>query len=216
MCPFAGGFLQFEEHYPHLCQCGDGNELGKTLYSLSALKLSDGNNNSSSLGFTLQEYPQMRKEPCRYNPENSGPIEIIPHLYLGNKKDSGDRQCLANYQITYVLNVTHDLPNQFEQEEEFIYLKLPVEDNWEGNLVSLFPEAFAFIGRLSFFTQPLLYCIEMMHTYINCLSAIIEHRGNCVVSRQGHNLGPSPCTSPLKGCMCPFLENFKAILWQFC
>lgn len=144
--------MQFEEQYPHLCQCGDGNEIGNTLHSLSALKLSDSNNNSNNgLGLKLQEYPQMRKEPCRYNPESSGPIEIIPHLYLGNKKDSTDKKCLETYQIKYVLNVTHDLPNQFEQDEEFSYLKLPVEDNWEGNLVSLFPEAFAFIGRLILF-----------------------------------------------------------------
>lgn len=141
--------MKFEESYPHLCQCGDGHEIGTTLYSLSALKLSDGNNNSSSrFDVGLNEYPQMKKEPCRYRPDSAGPIEIIPHLYLGNKKDSSDRKCLDNHQIKYVLNVTHDLPNQFEQDEEFSYLKLPVEDNWEGNLFSLFPQAFAFIGKL--------------------------------------------------------------------
>ena len=140
--------MEFEERYPHLCQCGEGNETGKALYSLSALKLSDNNNNNGSFDFKLQAYPQMRKEPCRYRPESTGPIEIIPHLYLGNKKDSSDRKCLESHQIHYVLNVTHDLPNQFEKEDKFQYLKLPVEDNWEGNLFSLFPEAFAFIGKL--------------------------------------------------------------------
>lgn len=142
----VGGFVHFEESYPHLCQCGEGNEIGKTLYSLSALKLSD-NNNNNSFDIGLHGYPQMRKEPCRYRPESSGPIEIIPHLYLGNKKDASDRKCLESYQIRYVLNVTHDLPNQFEQEDGFSYLKLPVEDTWEGNLFSLFPQAFAFIGK---------------------------------------------------------------------
>ena len=92
----------------------------------------------------------MRKEPCRYRPESSGPIEIIPHLFLGNKKDSVDRKCLEDHKIRYVLNVTHDLPNEFENEKSFNYLKLPVEDNWEGNLISLFPQAFAFIGKLNY------------------------------------------------------------------
>lgn len=132
-----------------MCQCGEGNEVGKTLYSLSALKISDGNNNSESNSI-LPDYPQMKKEPCRYRPESAGPIEILPHLYLGNKKDSADRKCLETYHIRYVLNVTHDLPNEFEHEQDFSYMQLPVQDNWDGNLFSLFPQAFAFIGKMKF------------------------------------------------------------------
>lgn len=148
VCFLEGGFLQFKEHYPQLCQCGSGSEIGIALQSLSTLKLSDSNNNcNNSLNLKLQEYPQMRKEPCRYNPESSGPIEIIPHLYLGSKSDSTDRKCLETYQIKFILNVTHDLPNHFEEDGELSYLKLPVEDNWEGDLVKLFPKAFAFIEK---------------------------------------------------------------------
>eukprot|EP00795_Rhopilema_esculentum_P002428 gene2428-18082_t len=149
VCFLEGGFSRFEECYPHLCQCGEGNEIGKTLFSISALKITDSNdsNNNNNPCFKLPQYPQMRKEPCRYRPESSGPIEIIPHLFLGNKKDSVDRKCLEDHKIRYVLNVTHDLPNEFENETSFNYLKLPVEDNWEGNLISLFPQAFAFIEQ---------------------------------------------------------------------
>ena len=145
-----------------MCQCGEGNEVGKTLYSLSGLKISDGNNNSESNNI-LPDYPQMKKEPCRYRPESAGPIEILPHLYLGNKKDSADRKCLENHHIRYVLNVTHDLPNEFEHEQDFSYMQLPVQDNWDGNLFSLFPQAFAFIGKT---IQYFLFCASRGKSFL--------------------------------------------------
>eukprot|EP00794_Sanderia_malayensis_P006175 gene6175-6888_t len=147
VCLLQGGFTKFEENYPHLCQCGEGKEVGKTMFTLSTLKISDGNNNMGSENHAMPKYSEMKKEACLYRPDTAGPVEIIPHLFLGSKKDSSDKLSLENYKISHILNVTHDLPNEFEHERGFSYLQLPVEDNWDGNLFDLFPKAFDFIGE---------------------------------------------------------------------
>ena len=114
------------------------------MFSLSALKISDNNNNFDCEN---AKFGEMKKEACLYRPDSAGPVEIIPHLFLGNKKDSADRVILESHKITHILNVTHDLPNEYENERVFKYMKLPVQDDCDGNLFDLFPQAFNFIGE---------------------------------------------------------------------
>jgi protein-tyrosine phosphatase len=91
---------------------------------------------------------------------DSGPVEIIPKLYLGNQKDSSDLICLQQLNITHILNVTHNIPNLFENMDKFRYLTLPVEDNSDGNMMDLFPKAFDFIdAALSGTGSVLVHCV---------------------------------------------------------
>lgn len=151
-----GGFRRFEESFPHLCQCGEGTELNNAMFCLANLNLSsvsdeipsplyDQNNNTAT---TLQ-FPTKapNAKDLLFRPDSSGPIEIVSRLYLGNKTDSSTVQLLRKARISHVLNVTPDLPNAFEDTREFKYLRLPVQDNWGGDLVSHFPEAFDFIDQ---------------------------------------------------------------------
>lgn len=163
-----GGFRQFEETFPHLCQCGEGTELNNAMFCLANLDLSsdekdtipspmfDSNNNSALL--------QLAKNPnakdLLFRPDSSGPIEIVPRLYLGNKVDSSSINLLRKARISHILNVTPDLPNAFEESKDFKYLRLAVQDNWGGDLVSHFSEAYEFIdGAIRGDGNVLVHCL---------------------------------------------------------
>nr|XP_045601331.1 dual specificity protein phosphatase 7-like [Procambarus clarkii] len=73
------------------------------------------------------------------------PVEILPHLYLGNAKNSGDRDALNRHKIRYIINVTPNLPNVFEESGSYKYMQIPIADHWSQNLASFFPKAIQFI-----------------------------------------------------------------------
>ncbi|KAG0727905.1 Dual specificity protein phosphatase 7 [Chionoecetes opilio] len=73
------------------------------------------------------------------------PVEILPHLYLGNAQNSGDRDALNRHKIQYIINVTPNLPNVFDKCGSFKYMKIPIADHWSQNLASFFPKAIQFI-----------------------------------------------------------------------
>ncbi|KRX23773.1 Dual specificity protein phosphatase [Trichinella nelsoni] len=75
------------------------------------------------------------------------PVEIIPYLYLGNAANASDIGVLQKYNINYVVNVTRNLPNAFENDARFKYLQIPIDDNWSQNLASHFPKAIQFINE---------------------------------------------------------------------
>lgn len=86
---------------------------------------------------------------CILGPEEDKdfPVEILPHLYLGNAANSEDREALARHRIQYILNVTPDLPNVFESAGSIKYMQIPISDHWSQNLASFFPQAIQFIGK---------------------------------------------------------------------
>lgn len=84
------------------------------------------------------------------SPTGNVPVEVIPHLFLGNAKNSADLNVLKNFGITYILNVTPNVPNKFEEDSTFKYMKIPISDHLSQNLSRFFPEAISFIGKFSF------------------------------------------------------------------
>lgn len=81
------------------------------------------------------------------SPTSNVPVQVIPHLYLGNAKNSADKDVLKNFGISYILNVTPNVPNKFEEDSAFKYMKIPISDHLSQNLSKFFPEAIAFIGE---------------------------------------------------------------------
>ncbi|XP_033607222.1 dual specificity protein phosphatase Mpk3 isoform X2 [Cryptotermes secundus] len=77
------------------------------------------------------------------------PVLILPHLFLGNAATSEDSEALSRHSIEYILNVTADLPNVFEDSGSIKYMKIPIADHWKENLASFFPKAIEFIGTES-------------------------------------------------------------------
>lgn len=78
---------------------------------------------------------------------SSYPVQILPNLYLGSARDSANVDNLAKLGIRYILNVTPNLPNVFEQNGDFRYKQIPISDHWSQNLSQFFPEAIEFIGE---------------------------------------------------------------------
>jgi hypothetical protein len=56
----------------------------------------------------------------------------------------------------YILNVTSDLPNTFEEQGCIKYMQIPISDHIGQNLASFFPQAIEFIGEL-YLTYILLF-----------------------------------------------------------
>nr|CAD7443050.1 unnamed protein product [Timema bartmani]CAD7456981.1 unnamed protein product [Timema tahoe] len=75
------------------------------------------------------------------------PVKILPHLFLGNQATSADSDALTRHNIQYILNVTADLPNVFEDSGTIKYMQIPIADHWSQNLASFFPKAFKFIDE---------------------------------------------------------------------
>ena len=51
------------------------------------------------------------------------------------------------FKSQYVVNVTPNLPNVFEDSGTIQYLQIPITDHWSQNLASFFPSAIGFIGN---------------------------------------------------------------------
>lgn len=72
------------------------------------------------------------------------PTEVVPHLYLGCRRDASNPAILKKLGIRYVLNVTVDA-NVPQTDDTIVSKQIPVRDTWNQNLQSYFSDAFAFI-----------------------------------------------------------------------
>ncbi|KAF0769355.1 dual specificity protein phosphatase Mpk3, partial [Aphis craccivora] len=82
-----------------------------------------------------------------YDEDRDFPVEILPDLFLGNATNSEDLEWLKKHRIEYILNVTSDLPNTFEEQGHIKYMQIPISDHIGQNLASFFPQAIEFIGE---------------------------------------------------------------------
>lgn len=160
-----GGYSEFHEKYPEWCsrseQCTDPEGPIIGLQNLRISPTPSGSSSSTFSGHCSSDTDSSSSEdfcdscldlagdgstppvsdPCPF------PVEILPHLYLGNARNSVDLDALERHKIRYILNVTSDLPNMFKNEPHIRYLQIPISDHWSQNLASFFPEAIAFIGK---------------------------------------------------------------------
>lgn len=149
---FPGGFSKFQAECPALCETNlDGSSHSSSptaqVLGLGGLRISS---DSSDIESDIDRDPSSATDsdgsPLS-NPHPSFPVEILPHLYLGCAKDSTNLDVLEEYGIKYILNVTPNLPNLFENAGEFKYKQIPISDHWSQNLSQFFPEAISFIGK---------------------------------------------------------------------
>ena len=132
----SGGFSTFQERFPEYCQSQEITD--NTILGLCNLRISDDSAyGSSESSGDLENTPHM----------SPFPVEVLPYLYLGNAKNSADLSQLKKNGIHYILNVTPNVPNMFEDNRDFKYLQIPISDHWSQNLSSFFPDAIAFIGK---------------------------------------------------------------------
>ncbi|XP_072291644.1 dual specificity protein phosphatase 6 [Eucyclogobius newberryi] len=149
-----GGFSKFQAEYPSLCEtnlsggsppCGSPSA---PVLGLCGLRISS---DSSDIESDIDPCSATDRESTDgsplSNPPSSFPVEILPHLYLGCAKDATNLDVLEEHGIKYILNVTPNLPNLFENAGQFKYKQIPISDHWSQNLSQFFPEAIGFIDE---------------------------------------------------------------------
>lgn len=149
----AGGFSKFQAEFALHCETNlDGSSSSSSpplpVLGLGGLRISS--DSSSDIESDLDRDPNSATDsdgsPLS-NSQPSFPVEIMPFLYLGCAKDSTNLDVLEEFGIKYILNVTPNLPNLFENAGEFKYKQIPISDHWSQNLSQFFPEAISFIGE---------------------------------------------------------------------
>lgn len=149
----AGGFSKFQAEFSLHCETNlDGSCCSSSpplpVLGLGGLRISS--DSSSDIESDLDRDPNSATDsdgsPLS-NSQPSFPVEILPFLYLGCAKDSTNLDVLEEFGIKYILNVTPNLPNLFENAGEFKYKQIPISDHWSQNLSQFFPEAISFIGE---------------------------------------------------------------------
>ncbi|XP_057691648.1 dual specificity protein phosphatase 6 [Corythoichthys intestinalis] len=145
-----GGFSKFQAEFPNLCETNldgssDSSPPSTQVLGLGGLRISSDSSDIES-DVDPSSATDSDGSPLS-NPQPSFPVEILPHLYLGCAKDSTNLDVLEEYGIKYILNVTPNLPNLFENAGEFKYKQIPISDHWSQNLSQFFPEAINFIDE---------------------------------------------------------------------
>ena len=145
-----GGFSTFEERFPEYCIPQENTD--SSIMGLKNLRISDDSAYGTSSESDSETTPHL----------SPFPVQVLPHLFLGNAKNSADLNQLKNFGIKYILNVTPNVPNMFEKDPSIKYLQIPISDHWSQNLSAFFPEAIAFIGEYSVAS----YCFSSYHHMI--------------------------------------------------
>lgn len=153
---FPGGFSRFQAEYALHCETNLDSSCSSSSPPLPVLGLGGlriSSDSSSDIESDIDRDPNSATDsdssPLSNN-QPSFPVEILPYLYLGCAKDSTNLDILEEFGIKYILNVTPNLPNLFENAGEFKYKQIPISDHWSQNLSQFFPEAISFIGEMLF------------------------------------------------------------------
>ncbi|KAF8790537.1 dual specificity protein phosphatase 7-like [Argiope bruennichi] len=183
-----GGFENFKSLYPEWCE-SESSEA--SLLGLMALRISSVNPETRQLDSGLGDC-SVGTPPF--------PVEILPHLYLGNASDSCDWNSLEKYGIHYVLNVTPNLPNTFEKTGMGMkYMQIPIQDHWSQNLSSFFPQAIKFIDEArKSKLGVLVHCLAGISRSVTITLAYLMHELNIslneaydFVQRRKANISPN-------------------------
>lgn len=168
------GFNEFASRYPEWCENGRPEEqVETTLQGLGNLcispvmdiQVSDADKCDSGLTSDSPNDPPF-------------PVEILPYLFLGNAENSTDLEALERHKIRYIINVTPNLPNAFENEGIGIkYMQIPIHDHWSQNLASFFPDAIAFIDDARQKKQGVLvHCVAGISRSVTITLAYLMHK----------------------------------------
>lgn len=126
-------FDEFHQHYPSLCYISISTDEDISLPSPTPTRQSD-------IDF------------CQIS-------EILPGLYLGSSRDAEDLNVLRENQVKTIVNISTSIPNYFENENHFEYLRLPCHDSPNQNIIQYFESTFEYIHqKLSMNKNILVHC----------------------------------------------------------
>ncbi|CAB3374155.1 Hypothetical predicted protein [Cloeon dipterum] len=145
----SGGFADFKTRYPEWCE-SDAADVPAPLMGLRSLRISSSSSSASSSsggGSSDVDDADRCDSSLGLDEDREFPVEIVPFLFLGNAANSEDSEALQRHRIQYILNVTPDLPNVFEDSGNIRYMQIPIADHWNQNLACFFPKAIEFIDE---------------------------------------------------------------------
>ncbi|XP_059469659.1 dual specificity protein phosphatase Mpk3-like [Neocloeon triangulifer] len=144
-----GGFGEFKARYPEWCE-SDAADVAAPLMGLRSLRISSSSSSASSSsggGSSDVDDADRCDSSLGLDEDREFPVEIVPFLFLGNAVNSEDIEALQRHRIQYIMNVTPDLPNVFEDSGNIRYMQIPIADHWNQNLACFFPKAIEFIDE---------------------------------------------------------------------
>ena len=200
VCFLSGGFVAYDQEYPHLC---DSEEVANTdsflksrpsslVLQLQSIAINGSDSDSS------QSSDSDGSEPSTPAAREVQPFEILPYLYLGCRKVAANVAQLKNSGVTRVLNVTTET-NECQRLGEFNYQQISVEDNHEVNMLQHLPLAFAFIEEARINGEKVLvHCHAGMSRSVTVIIAYLmkyhDHTLNSAydhVKQQKSNISPN-------------------------
>ncbi|KAH8261610.1 hypothetical protein KR044_012286 [Drosophila immigrans] len=183
------GFSSFHQAFPEWCEDdsqahskemeSSRNTQADQLMGLRSLRISTPHSDSacSSSGESSDcESTTHHHHHHHHHNFNEVPVEIVPGLFLGNASHSSDSNALQKYNIKYVLNVTPDLPNEFEQLGVIKYLQIPITDHYSQDVAMYFPAAIQFIEEArSANSAVLVHCLAGVSRSVTVTLAYLMH-----------------------------------------
>ncbi|UJR33575.1 hypothetical protein I4U23_021013 [Adineta vaga] len=91
--------------------------------------------------------------------------QIFPFLYVGSQEDALSIEIIQKNQITHVINVstTGDRPSFLNEDDNEHFLRIPINDSLDAQLLPYFDQAYAFIEKAR---------SNKGHVLIHCLAGI--------------------------------------------
>ncbi|XP_064545904.1 dual specificity protein phosphatase Mpk3 [Drosophila montana] len=182
------GFSSFRQAFPEWCEDDNQahnkemessrNAQADQLMGLRSLRISTPHSDSacSSSAESSDCESTTHHHHHHHHNFNEAPVEIIPGLFLGNASHSCDSNALQKYNIKYVLNVTPDLPNEFEESGIIKYLQIPITDHYSQDLAMHFPAAIHFIEEArSANSAVLVHCLAGVSRSVTVTLAYLMH-----------------------------------------
>jgi hypothetical protein len=72
------------------------------------------------------------------------PTEIVPGIFLGNGYNASNNQTLRYYKITSIMNASIEIPNCYENRDQFKYCRIPILDDNQHHIAEYIPEMLRF------------------------------------------------------------------------
>ncbi|CAI5448432.1 unnamed protein product [Caenorhabditis angaria] len=165
--------------FPNLRECTDENLKSYPLSSTNSATNSSNVLEGPPVGYLNLSSLRLESDN-RGKPRAEFPVEISPFLYLGNAETARNRETLEKYSISYVINVTSNLPNAFETDPKMRYLRISVDDNSSHNLTTFFTEAISFIEEARLKKSAcLVHCLAGISRSVTICLAYLMNTNRC-------------------------------------
>jgi len=115
--------------------------------------------------------------------QNSHSTKIIEYIYLGGERNAkNEKELIVRTDISYIINCATEVPNYFP--EQFEYLKMELNDNYENNIIESFEKAFVRIDKArSEQKNILVHCIQGISRSASIVIGYLMARENYTLRR---------------------------------